>query len=288
MNQNYILACSIIAVMLLFGCSSFNTEEAVPSYINIKNYSLSSNGNQGSIHHNFQDAWMYVNGDYAGAYQIPFNIPVLSTGNSTIRITPGIRVNGSQTEARIYPFIKAYETSQLLAPGLSTLINPIYEYESDVFFPLNEDFDFTHFFTKDIDGDLETKMVLSASADSYEGANSGIIRVDSIHQNYIGGYEKSINIPVTPNRVYIELHFKSTVNFYVGLYGIIPGSTPVDLVVARLNPKTEWTKVYFDFTELTNSSGATSYQPVIQLQYDKEKPEIDQVVQIDNLKIIYR
>ncbi|MBK8151909.1 MAG: hypothetical protein IPK61_01755 [Saprospiraceae bacterium] len=204
MNQNYILACSIIAVMLLFGCSSFNTEEAVPSYINIKNYSLSSNGNQGSIHHNFQDAWMYVNGDYAGAYQIPFNIPVLSTGNSTIRITPGIRVNGSQTEARIYPFIKAYETNQLLAPGLSTLINPIYEYESE------------------------------------------------------------------------------------GLYGIIPGSTPVDLVVARLNPKTEWTKVYFDFTELTNSSGATSYQPVIQLQYDKEKPEIDQVVQIDNLKIIYR
>lgn len=50
------------------------------------------------------DAWVYTDNDLEGAFELPASFPVLKSGQSIIRIQPGIKLNGIAETRAPYPF----------------------------------------------------------------------------------------------------------------------------------------------------------------------------------------
>src|SRR5687767_2026929 len=87
-----LLIISFLVSIPFTGCDK---EEPVPSYIHIDSISLNSiYSTQGTSDHKITDAWVFVNEQYVGVYELPATFPVLYEGTQNIRIKAGIKKNG--------------------------------------------------------------------------------------------------------------------------------------------------------------------------------------------------
>ncbi|HHS95849.1 MAG TPA: hypothetical protein ENJ45_04600, partial [Phaeodactylibacter sp.] len=96
----------LFTITLFFSCNLINPDEKEPAYLHIASYTLSASSTQGGNTHKVTDAWVYVNGNSLGAYQMPVTLPVLETGEVVLEIFPGIKTNGIAELPEIYPFYK--------------------------------------------------------------------------------------------------------------------------------------------------------------------------------------
>ena len=63
-----------------------------------------SNNNQGTNSEKITDAWIYVNGNLEGVYELPATIPLHYEGLKNLVIYPGIKRNGIAADRKKYPF----------------------------------------------------------------------------------------------------------------------------------------------------------------------------------------
>ena len=62
----------IILLVFNFSCQIIDRPEKAPSFIQIEDFQFSiSNNNQGTSSEKITDAWIYVNGNLEGAYELP-------------------------------------------------------------------------------------------------------------------------------------------------------------------------------------------------------------------------
>ena len=82
----------IILLIFNFSCQIIDRPEKAPSFIQIEDFQFSiSNNNQGSSSEKITDAWIYVNGNLEGAYELPAIIPLHYEGIQDLSIYPGIK-----------------------------------------------------------------------------------------------------------------------------------------------------------------------------------------------------
>ncbi|HEY0262319.1 MAG TPA: hypothetical protein VGB95_04790, partial [Chitinophagales bacterium] len=108
-NLIWLLSKSKYAVFLPFfavlldGCSMPNN--GIPVYIQIDSMSVQTNqSTQGSASSKITDAWLYVNGEQIGVFELPAKIPVLKSGDLRVSISAGIKDNGIANTRAAYPF----------------------------------------------------------------------------------------------------------------------------------------------------------------------------------------
>ena len=105
--KNYILV-----LVILFGfnsCSKDELEATIPSYISIDKFTISTNySTQGTSSSNITDAWVYIDNDLVGIFELPAKFPVLKEGNVKIDVYPGIKENGISERRSKYIFYNAY------------------------------------------------------------------------------------------------------------------------------------------------------------------------------------
>ena len=80
-----------ILFLIMICILSCNKEESteVPSYLKIDNILLDDNST-----HNITDAWIYIDDNLQGVYELPAHFPLLVTGKHKLRIKAGIKENG--------------------------------------------------------------------------------------------------------------------------------------------------------------------------------------------------
>lgn len=284
---NYILL-GILAISSwpIGGCDFFDEEEPVPSYIYIDTIFLSTETGQGTNRHSVTDAWVSVGADLVGAFPLPALIPVLETGEQEVTVFGGVLQNGIGATRDVYPFYTRYTVAKNLIPGQIDTIRPTVKYSDNLVFLSMEDFETSNIISDEIDGNNNTKINFSTT-EVFEGNRSGHI-VLSGNDNYIEtGTNLFYEFPTTPDRVYLELHYKNDIAFEVGIAGKSNNYFERFYKVGVL-PSSEWKKIYIDFSNdvtsmMTNS--AEEFQVVFRA-LDTGNTATN--IYLDNIKLIYR
>ncbi len=248
---NFIIAGILFSIT---SCDIVNPEEPVPAYLVIPEFTLNTElATQGTNSHKITEAHIFVANDLIGIFTLPATVPVLTEGVQDVQIFPGVRPNGLGDITDIYPFYKSYQTTLDFLPGSIDTIMPVTEYLENVkfFFEPQESFeDGTLTFAIDIDGDPATTIELT-NQEVFEGNGSGIIELERADAQMELGSNLITELP-TSNSIstFLELNYKTEVSFLVGVLGYdSQGRIIYSLIDKGVNPRDDWNKIYFDFSE---------------------------------------
>ena len=257
----------------------------IPAYIHIEKFDLTTSVGQGTASERITEGWFYADGEFLGAYSLPADVPVIAEGNTEILVFPGIKVNGIVSTPDIYPLYDRYEVNLDLSPTITDTVKPKTKYVQTSDFPFLEGFETSNAFIDDLDGNPETKVVVTDSV-VFEGLHSAYIRLDSVNP-YIEVASLPVieNLPTNNSPVFLEFNYKNNVEFGVGLVGISPNSPGGRVIILGLREKEEWNKMYLELTPSLFASDLPAYQILISAFHSSEN-EISEIY-LDNFKVVH-
>jgi hypothetical protein len=282
----------ILSCLLFASCERFDREEPLPAYISIPAITLNVNadGSQGTALNKISDAWVYIDDELQGVYELPCKFPVLETGNKRITIRAGILQNGIKATRTWYPFFNFYDTTFTLVPEQIHTLSPRVTYRSNTVFHIIEDFDGIGLdFEKSSRSDNDL-FVESSPSLVCEGGNSG--RMTILPGTLITeiATSKEYVLPRQDQFVYLELNYRVTHPLSVGVYALSP-STVQQQRTMILNPTVDengnyfWNKIYIDLAPtLGPFIDATSYKIYMGALADTSGTQ--PLFLVDNIKLI--
>ncbi|RLD19180.1 MAG: hypothetical protein DRI69_08950 [Bacteroidetes bacterium] len=278
---NWLIAVSVLLLSLV-GCE---VDGPIPAYVHIDNFDLSTTTSQGTASERITEGWFYADGEFLGAYSLPADVPVIAEGNTEILVFPGIKVNGIVSTPDIYPLYDRYEINLDLSPATTDSIKPKTEYIKASNFPFIEDFETSNAFIDDLDGNPETKVVVTESV-VFEGMHSAYIRLDSANF-YIEVASLPVieNLPTNNSPVFLEFNYKNNVEFGVGLVGVSPSGPGGKVIILGLREKEEWNKMYLELTPSLFASDLPAYQILITAIHSSNN-EVSEIY-LDNFKVVH-
>lgn len=276
-------------VLLLGGCT--DKAEQIPAYLDLKPFVVDEPG--GAAWHKITDGWLYVNGEFLGAYTLPATVPVLAEGESEVILFPGVKENGILATPNIYPFMKRYETTVTLSPAENTAVNPSTSYDDDAMFPWEGRSDFdgsTAVQFEDRDGDDDTGYILTENG-AFAG-KSLLMAVDTAHWLMEIASEKVDELPLASERqVWLELHYNSDMPFTLYLLGSIGNSSEIAQPVFQFNTTGGWNKTYINLTEFVSASLQENYRLFFRASLPRDNSnkfsQITGSVMLDNIRLVH-
>ncbi|MDG1476222.1 MAG: hypothetical protein P8Q14_03680 [Vicingaceae bacterium] len=269
--------------VIFFSCSKKDYEATIPSYISIPSITLTTDyATEGSASANITDAWVFVNDDLVGVYELPASFPVLKSGNFEIKVFAGIKDNGISASRARYLLYDPHVEQLNLTAGDTTEITANVQYNKDVKFTWLEDFE-----------GASTSFLYTTNSDTIfnkqsstlkEGLFSGQIFLED-EMDFFEATSLPFNSIPIGGTLYLEMDFKTNENLIVGVY--LDGEQFAHIT---LNTNTEWRKTYLNLKEIVKSKTNISEVKVfIGLKeegttvFRTSQPEI----YIDNLKLVH-
>jgi len=280
-----------IMVLITISCVKDMDEAYIPSYISIDGIEVNTTGEQGSSSSYITDAWVYINGKEMGAYQLPSTIPLLAEGKNTIKIAPGIKLNGVSETRVPYPMVKPAEMEVDLVKDSVQPLHISCNYFTTSKFALIEDYESVNFAFEPTQNSSAEWRVSDKDTDPnnyiFEGNHSGLGVLDKDH-NKLQLLTKQMfeELPKKGTPVFIELNFKCSTTVVLSIMAYKNGIGESTDVI-NLNPTENWKKIYVNLTStLSYDVNHDDYKFLITANhaYDKE----ESIVLIDNFKIVYR
>lgn len=273
-----LLILFFVGILTIESCNIVNPAEPVPTYVHIDSFAFQPTPTLGTSSHKITSVWVYFEGKTIGAFPLPCNIPIITSKPGQLMVRPGVTVDGvSDIQTPYFEYLKDTSTIQA-KPGETINYLPTTGYVDDSLLNLvNQDFESGNPFQK-MDGDSGI-LVTSFPSNVFEGTYSGILTLDSL--------EYSVNLLQTgfyaKYNPFVELNYKNTVPFTVGLQTTNNNGQTVVQYLAGFNPKTEWNKVYISIIDFVNQFQNREYRLVIRAVNTTDKQVY---VALDNIKII--
>jgi len=280
--QLYFYTCVLIAFC---SCNLINPPEKVPAFIQIDHIDFSVITGQGSSSSKFTDAWVYVDDQPIGCYELPAKFPVLQEGNHKIAIYPGIKVNGISGTRGVYPFVEPWITNVNLKPDSTTVLIPSTTYYSSTKFAFIEEFeDGGLLFEKALYSDT---MIIQTNVPSevFEGTYSGIITLDNVIDTFECKTISAYVLPKSNSPVFVELNYKSNNPFTIGVYSNY-SSYSVKTDYLTVNASSSWNKIYINLTSLI-SRESTASDSKIYFSANTGNNVSNGVILLDNIKLLH-
>lgn len=287
--RTFIALIALLCVMSLSplqSCALFDQEEPIPSYIHIDTITVSSSlETQGFPSAKIIDAWVYVNGIFVGAFELPTSIPVLDTGEAEIIVYAGIKENGISGVSMIYPFYNAYTTTQQLKAGETLTLSPnvVYKPAAGITFSLLERFESSNAFE-----DNGTDVSLTTTTDPllvFEGNRSAFTTMQDDLDTFRVVASNPIIFPGADKQMFLELDYRCDIPFNVWVK-CNTNDQPIYDEVLTVTSKESWNKIYINLNPTLQFF--SQYAPEsIQLEFRAINSDTS-VAQIfyDNVKII--
>jgi hypothetical protein len=285
---NNVFLVAIGVIFLLFNSCVKNNPD--PSWIEVNQWTLAANPNSqyptGELTNNFTDAWVYVNDEVIGVFEVPFKIPILKSGPVNIKIYPAIRNNGISATKKIYPFVDVFELNTELIPNQVLTLNPVTKYKDAVQFWLEE---FEDAAMKIQDDPVSLANITKGNDPNILQWGNFYGRVDL---NYIdstwSAYTDNMVLP-KGKEVYMEIDYYNTNSFITGLIWISSTSiinNPHILLNGQDPSLVKWKKVYIDLKELvSNSQGAEYFKQSFETILSSDLTS--SFIVIDNIKVVH-
>tara|TARA_B100001939_G_scaffold213090_1_gene183346 strand:+ start:327 stop:1154 length:828 start_codon:yes stop_codon:yes gene_type:complete len=264
--------------IFLFIFISCEKDDKIPSYLKVNNVNLNYNQNFGSITENITDVWVYIEDNLQGVYEIPVEFPVLEEGIKNIRLKAGIKANGIASTRIQYPFYSSFLDTINLVKDETIEIFPTFSY-NDAFDAIIEDFENSG---TTVDSTISSEIdftIVNEDENKYAFAEivSPLINFEIATQD--------LTLPQQGAPVYLELDYKSSTEFLVGMYI----NYPQDVVKSELvwvTSKQDWNKIYINLTQTVSESiGAQSFKVFFNMR--RNDPSSNEEISLDNIKVLY-
>lgn len=279
---------ALFVAVLFTACEKEIPNGGVPAYIQIDTIKVTSNANQGSASHNVTDAWIFVDNEPLGAFQLPCKIPVLKEGNHNILVRAGIKMNGISATRVPYPFYQFYQVNTKLAKDSVTLVSPTVTYFSDIAFPYLEDFTSGGITIMKDPSKSDTDIVrLTSGPDLYQGPCGAIYMPPGNIDTTLFYMNSNVVLPGGGEVVYLEMDYKNNFPFVMGLYVNKPTSV-VQKQLFQYNVSENWNKIYINLTEyISGESNAIDFKLFFGAIKVGEDTTKDVKIFIDNIKLVH-
>jgi hypothetical protein len=286
-----------IGLFFLYGCDKFEGNQTVPSYLQIDSIGfVTDNDIQGTDYQKIVDAWVYVDDDLIGGFELPAVIPVLVEGKHKLEIAPGIILNGISDTRTPYPCIKPviiddfdfFRDSIVIAFGTSS-------YHSNAGFVWMEDFeDASLAIQRSINSDtgiVRTQPAGASGAFIDEFSQySGISYLD-VARPYVqlvsdNGNGEGFGVD-RGDFIFLEFNYRNDVPIVVGLYIKLTDNTIEERSFLIVSPSEDWNKIYVNFTPIVNETiDAVNYT----IYFEAFLPDNtgNAFIMLDNIKLVTR
>lgn len=294
-------------VVLLFSCKKFKGSQEIPAYLRIEPWTLTTNYEiEGAATQAITDAWVYVNGNLHGCFELKNHddglytmIPLLEKGEKTLQIYPGVKMNGIASTRIQYPFYQPYKVKHTFVEGKIGSVSPSTRYYSvdstNVHFKLMEDFEEINnikFYSIDTTyaplEQISHRTDHNAWMDPLDTINhyrSGHIHVgDSLNHFCIATGELT-NLPAVGNYVMMEVDYKCDREMLIGMYIMSPQHGLQDKELYYLKATNTWKKAYINFSPTVTDNYNALYFKV----YFRGNVSVGETAEFyfDNIKLIY-
>lgn len=286
-----------LVVLGFAGCNVFDKPELIPSYIEVDEFVLVTASDEGTTSHKIKDAWVFIDEEFVGAYELPARIPLIANGEHNVQVYPGIYKNGVQAERVIYSFYTYFDSTYVLEPDETMYVTPEITYQDDLEWWI-EDFEDPSFKWTLFTTNSDTTMIVAKPSeypDLFEG-NAGLIKMSSnnvycemrTEEPLFNDLPKQVN-----NDAYMELNYKCNYPFVLGLLHNNSGLAAYDKqALITFNPTTDdngemqWNKTYLYIPDVTNFfQQATEFDFYISVFNNEAEDGIE--VYVDNFKVIF-
>lgn len=283
-KQKKIQYQALIIISAVFILNSCKKNDLIPSYIHIDNIVLNSTyETDGSNSNKITDAWVYLDDDLIGIYELPATFPVLATGSHKISIRAGIKINGISMSRGYYPFYQAFSTTVDLQEKEVDTIIPVVTYYPDKI-KWKEDFE-EGGITLVKYGSSDTSF-FKTTDDVFEGSFSAVARLTSDKDYLLCVSSGMYDIPQTQSPVFLELNYKTDTEVIIGMFGKLPSGVNDKVETLILNPTDTWKKIYINLTFTANYTVNTTDFRVYFESYLPEGQSSSNIY-IDNIKLLY-
>lgn len=281
MSKHFLFILSAVC-LLQSSCDIINPEEQIPTYIHIDSFkfvnpnpSITGTGIQ-----KITAAWVYLDGKNVGVFELPADIPVLTTGSQQIQIAPGVDNQGYSDYKVQYPFFSFYNHQIEAQPGKTITLIPETQYIDDLKF-WDEDFESGNQFVT-LSGDTIRRITHADSV--LEGGGSGRILLSS-GANTSSEFSAVFNIkPGT--RCYLEMSYKGDISFTAGAMAALSSGALEPYFLGGVNPKSDrWGKLYLDLQPFTTKlPNAVGWSVIVRAGL--KEGQSDGYLLLDNIKVI--
>ena len=276
-------------LFLLTTCGKNNPD---PSWLQINTWTLNANpnygGSEGSLNHNISEAWVYVNDEIMGVFQLPCKIPILKAGTFNIKIMPAIKNNGIASTKKIYPFLEIYEITGTLVQNQTLVLSPVTKYKDNISFTIEDFEDINSSLIPDPNTSATTYQLSNTNLEWFNGNYYAKINLNAVDSSWVA-YTTWTSYIAKGKDAYLEVDYHTTNTIVTELIEISPSGT-----VPRINygmnaqdpSSVTWKKIYFDLKELiaAGASGAYFEQGFV-AALDAGKTDTE--IWIDNIKLVH-
>lgn len=282
---------SFLGVLLLFvSCVKNNPD---PSWLEVTEWQLNANpsqgGAEGELTENISNAWVFIDNDLIGIFEVPFTIPVLLEGVKEIKIYPTVLDNGISATKKIYPFLEPYTIVKEFVKNEVTHVDLSTQYYSGTQFTIL-DFEDANLGFEDSPSSLAT---IVASNDPtiiqpFNGNSFGRVTLTESLNTWISATNLDNDLPQAGAEVYLEIDYHNTENLLTGVLAIDGGgvvTNPNIQMNAQEESEVVWKKIYISLTTIVSGSPAADYfehsfEAVLSSGTSAE-------INIDNIKVVH-
>ena len=292
----FIVLTIVFSTIFLSSCPGFEGNQEIPAYLHIDKFLFETDYSiEGADSHKITDAVVYIDGSFQGYYELPATIPVLERGKHDLTLYPGIKLNGNSSTRTLNPFYVPYIIEDyVFEEKVIDTVTPSTHYypidDSNIHFEWMEDFE--------IQVGLET-VAYSDTTITRTDRDTPDVWKDKEGNSHYSGYvwiedtltfcittPKLYDLPDQGNSIFLELDYKCTEMFTVGLLAKIASEEVMELV--HVNPSKNWNKIYINLgPSITDAASRTPEYFKVYISGATEKGT-EAEYYFDNIKVIYR
>ncbi len=284
----YLFLCFIF---IFFSCEIYNPSEEIPYYVHIDKIDVTTNySGQGSNSDKITDAWVYIDGDIIGAFEMPVTFPILKQGNHSISIKAGIKINGIAATRGIYPFYKPIvQDINLIGNKVINLSDTsanyctTTSYYDDITFAWKEDFEDPGMTL--VKTDNSDTIISRTSDDVFEGSYSGAIYLDAERPFFEAKTSDAFVLPKGGSPVFLEFNYKTNNKINVGIFSNF-STQSIQHNILIINTTDKWSKIYINLTDnISDDYNAINYNIFFGAQ--KQDDVSEAIILLDNIKLVH-
>jgi len=281
----------LLVVIGLSSCNVFSPQVVVPCYGHIDSIAYSFNKvgypAENSSYADITDAWVYVDDNPIGAFEMPCTFPIIATnGTHQVKIFPGVKEGGVSSARSVYTLYTYYTGYITLKQDSVVKMNMAsVTYASFYKFDWFENFEsITNTFRRVYSSNTVIQTT-SAKDSVFKGTYSGRVVLDSVNnEDVFIGRSDSATLPrdgVTA--VWLEINYNSNNMFQVGLLG---QDTLNYIPIVFIYPTGgAWKKMYIPLESTIAPQGMYGEPYSIYFRMDRA-PGNRAVLLLDNIKLV--
>lgn len=287
--MKYFLPISLFCFFIFNSCKKYKSSPDA-FFIRSSDIKVAPTAGQGSASHRISDLFLYVNGQFQGAYKSGNTMPIVARNQTaSIDIYAGIKNNGIKDASITWVFYDKIHFDTLLETGKTIDRTFTFKYAPGVVFAWLENFDGNGISLVKALNYADTAFMVNKMAspgDSFEGKTRelGLTGVPSSLAG-TGIYVSSLPYALPPgnSNVYLELNYKCNTEFEVGVTG-----DDVNFKAAMtVNAKSDWNKIYIQLADAVNLA-PTADKHKVYFKIVKQPNGLDEPrVWLDNIKLVY-